>query len=35
MVLRDGAVTPLQPQRNAIEACLGATLEDVTRFPLG
>jgi glyoxylase-like metal-dependent hydrolase (beta-lactamase superfamily II) len=34
MVLRDGLVTPLQPQRNAIEAWLGATPEEVTRFPL-
>jgi glyoxylase-like metal-dependent hydrolase (beta-lactamase superfamily II) len=35
MVWRDGVVTPLETQRNAIEAWLGGSLEKVTRFPLG
>ncbi len=35
MVLQDGAVTPLEAQRNAIQAWLGDSLDDVTRFPLG
>lgn len=35
MVIRDGAVTALGVQRNAVDAWLGDSLEEVSRFPLG
>jgi glyoxylase-like metal-dependent hydrolase (beta-lactamase superfamily II) len=35
MVIEDGKVRALGQQRNAIEAWLGGTLDEVTRFPLG